>query len=448
MNRLIIFILLLTSFSVLAQSPAGEQKWGVVLTHPDMASVRVNANISYHNNGNTLDIYLPPLPAENNTRPAVIFLPETGMNKDMEIYKTWPRLMACYGIVGITANVDPAKYNESVKDIFNFIVNDGAKHGIDAGNVGVFMASHVPDDVANTLVKENSFSGLKCVVLYYRNPTLRGPFRTDLPVLWVADDQQYFPDDRTTPVWNEVQKSKAPWTMTFGRGMPYFFDAYEDTDEARKIIRQTIYFFRNYLEPLPMSSSKPAPDRQMIAALYRGDLDKAATLFKSWIDKNPDDQYALTKYAMISMIQKNYPEAEKAYSKVVKLAAVEMIDYARVLFALNKTRQAKDLVEKAVATGEMRRSPYAGVGSLLYSLGNYKDGVLYFEKAVQADNDCSNLISLAGGYARISETDKAFATLEQASGKSCATRQQIDEHPDLQSLRADSRFRKLLEKFR
>jgi hypothetical protein len=64
-----------------------------------------------------------------------------------------------------------------------------------------------------------------------------------------------------------------------------FFDAFSDTDEARKIIRETIYFWKNHLELAPTPSWNFAEDRAMIAALYSGNRSQAAILFRLWLEK-------------------------------------------------------------------------------------------------------------------------------------------------------------------
>lgn len=413
MKHCIAAILCFAGFSTLAQ-PSGEEKWGVVLSHPEMKNVTVKTDIQYQpgTTKSTLDIYLPPGIKEK--RPAVIFFPEASKGKSAEIYKTWARLIAAHGLIGIAVDIDRATYKESAERIIDFVAREGAKHQIDTQNIGIFSASHVPEDAAASLVKDNLNAGIKAVVLYYRNPTLQGPFRKDLPVLFITDDQIYFSPERWTPLWNEVQKSKAPWTMTFGAGMPYFFDAYTDNDQARKLVRETVYFFKNHLEPLPPTSGEPAPDREMIATLYSGDLSKASDLFKNWVEKNPEDQYALTKYGMISMILKNYTEAEAAYSKVTNLDPVEMVDYSRVLFALNKTKEALAVSEKAA---EIKSNSYI-------------------------------LFNLACAYAHVGETNKAFAAIEQAIEKGFNSRQRFESNADMQLLKSDARFQTVLQKLK
>src|SRR5689334_16429796 len=155
MRSVVLFIMVLISFHLLAQTQAGEEKWGVVMTHPAMTSVTVKANIPYKYGA--LDLYLPPGLSSNEKRPVVIFLPETGKNKSMEIYKTWPQLMVAYGIIGIVADIDPPKYKESVSWIFDFITTESASQRSDTINICVFSASPVADDVIASFVKQSSF---------------------------------------------------------------------------------------------------------------------------------------------------------------------------------------------------------------------------------------------------------------------------------------------------
>lgn len=430
---------------------ASEEKWGVVLEQPEMKDVAVKSDITYHKDEKgelKMDIYIPRGLMANNKLPAIIFLPENRTDKSRPIYKTWPKLAAANRMIGISLNVDFDKYKESVQKVFDFLYANGTKYKIDTSLLGVFSASHVPDDVINLFVKENVMPGVKAVALYYRNPTLRGPFRNDLPVLWVTDDQTYFAPDRTTPIWNEAQKSKAPWTMVFGKGMPYFFDAFADNDDARRLIRQTIYFWKNYLEPIPSPSWKFAEDREMIAALYGGDRERAARLFKLWLEKNPDDQYALTKYGMLSLMTKEYTEAEAAYKKMNKLTAFDMVNLAKALFALDKKKDAEELISKAVDSRQMTRAPYSDIGGFLYSLGNYKDGITYYERAIQLQSRGADYYNLACGYTLTNEKDKAFDMLNKAAESGFNSKIDFENDNDLTSLRSDARWKVLVEKLK
>ena len=83
-----------------------------------------------------LDIYLPPGFKAGETRPAVVFLNAIGDNpnapakvKSWEIYRSWPRLIAANGMVGISMDADPDRVQESLRGVFRFLEKNGADLG-------------------------------------------------------------------------------------------------------------------------------------------------------------------------------------------------------------------------------------------------------------------------------------------------------------------------------
>jgi hypothetical protein len=370
------------------------------------------------------------------------------MNKDKswEIYQTWPRLIAAYGLIGIAVDVNKEGYLLSAKKAFEFIRDKGSQHQIDTSKVGVYIPSHVPGDVINFLIKENVNPSIKAAALFCSSPSLNGPFKSGLPVFYVADDQVTYPADLFSSLWSEVQKSKAPWTLRFGSGMPIFFESFEDTDDARKIVREAIYFFKNHLEPLPPKTTGLAEDREMIATLYRADYSRAAVQFKQWLNKYPDDQYALNKYAMISFIQKNYIEAEQSYRRVKDLHPVYRIDLVKALLANNKEAEAERELTVAMRSGKVKRSPYPAIAMFLYSLGRYRQGLAYYEMASEKDLRGEDFYNIARGYAKINDIDRALKALEKSIALKFPSSQQIGNDPDFAALKSHAGYRRLIDR--
>lgn len=429
--------------------PSGEEKWGIVLEHPAMNDVVVTRGIEYSQKSGKplqLDIYTPPQLASNEVRGGIVFLTELNKDRSWEIYRTWPKLAAAYGLIGISVDVDKEHYLKSVRDLFKFVSRHSNTYHIDTNRLGVYIPSHVPHDVIVGIIVEQTSPPVKAAVLFNSGPSLKGPFRKDLPVFYVTDDQVPYTSDLFTPIWNEVQKTKAPWTIRFGTGMPIFFEAFEDTDEAKKIIREAVYFLKNHLEPLPTYTNNPAEDRTMIAALYRADYTLASVKFKQWLDNHPDDQYALNKYAMISFMQKNYVEAEQAYRRVKDLHPVYRIDLVKVLLANNKEAEATRELTLAIRSGKVKRSPYPGIATFLYSLGRFGQGVTYYEMASEHDLKGEDFYNMARGYAKINEIDKAIRALEKSIELKFPSAKQIENDTDLFVLRSDNRYRQLLNR--
>src|SRR5215216_1613005 len=99
------------------KSPLNPTTWGVVYDIPETDKVTLLPDVTYLRDDKgtqTLDIYLPPGHKASDRRPAVVFLNAIGDRpgdkvKRWEIYKSWPRLVAAHGIVGISMDADGAR---------------------------------------------------------------------------------------------------------------------------------------------------------------------------------------------------------------------------------------------------------------------------------------------------------------------------------------------------
>ncbi len=445
----ITFVFVLLTQGANAQSAASEEKWGVVLEHPQMQNVRVTKDVVYWTKEQSrlaIDIFLPP--NSSGKLPCVVFFTEGNKSKSWEVYQTWPRLIACYGLAGIAVDVDPGNYRESVKKVFEFISLNADQYQIDATQLGVYLPTHIPEDAMNLLLRESAIKNLRSAVLFNSGAFLKGPFRQDLPVYYVTDDQLNYSPEFFSPIWNEIQKSKAPWTIRYGKNMPIFFEAFSATDDARRIIREAIYFWKNHLEPLPMPAEHASPDRDMIATLYRADYQSAAVQFNTWLKDHPDDQYALLKYAMISFLLKDYGQAELAYKRVKDLDAVYMIDLVKTLLALDKPSEADQVLAKAMATGKVRRDPLPGIGNFLTSLGKYDLALDYFNRALERQKDPALFYEIARVYVKLNQYDQAFEFLEKAVAGGYNNKNQFEKDQELAPLKSEKRWKDLISKLK
>ena len=116
------------------------------------------------------------------------------------------------------------------------------KYNIDTKKLGVYAASANVTESLNYLMGTKVSAGIKAAVLYYGAPAT-GPFRKDLPVFFVISEGDVRPG-AYGGLMNEVLKNNAPWTIKMGTGMPHAFDAFADNDNARKIIEETISFWK------------------------------------------------------------------------------------------------------------------------------------------------------------------------------------------------------------
>ena len=152
MKGIILFVLIFTfALNLFAQntpqqrSPINPDNWGVVFDVPATKQVKVSRDVPYMGNL-AIDVYTPPDLKAGERRPAVIFLNAIGDQpnnkvKSWEIYKSFPRLIAAHGMVGISMDADGAQIQESLRALFGFLEKEGAAYGIDASRLGVYTAS-------------------------------------------------------------------------------------------------------------------------------------------------------------------------------------------------------------------------------------------------------------------------------------------------------------------
>lgn len=459
MNRRIAVLLILTGWQASAQnslSPFDTRNWGVVLEQPSMKEVTVTEDVAYFKGDKgslNIDIYQPPGLGSNEKRAAVIFLNGIGETegqpkvKSWGIYKTWPRLMAAHGFIGISMESDRTHIQESFEGLFKFLSDEGDKFHIDANRLGVYAASANVTQSAVYLMRADAYKGIKAAVLYYGGIS-PGPYRKDLPVLFVIAEGDVRRNGYGT-LWNEVLKNNAPWTVKMATGLPHAFDAFEDTDESRKVVKETISFWRDHLEPVIQPTWPHSLPREILSAQYMQDHNKAADLSKQWLDTHPDDADALRAYSTSLKNAGRYAEAEPAYKKRLVLQPNDaglLADMALVMYGLNKPADGDRYTEQAIKTGSLNRFQCVGIATSLYNLKNYPASARYYEIALSIQPNAVDFYNLACSYALANEKEKAFENLFKSLEYGFTSKEQFENDTDLESLKSDARFKAILAK--
>lgn len=436
-------------------SPLDPLSYGVVLDHPAMQKVVVKTDITYLKDAKgslTLDVYLPPGLGATEKRPAVIFLNAIGERpgepklKSWGIYTSWPKLMAAHGYIGISMETDGERIPESIQGIFDFIAAQGSQYHIDRDRLGVYAASANVTLSAQYLMQANAYSGIKAAVLYYGSPPA-GPYRKDLPVLFVVAEGDVRPQ-YYDHLWQEVLKNNAPWTIKMGTGMPHAFDAFSDNDEARKIVKETISFWQNHLDPVPAPAWPYSKGRDMLGHLQM-DRPRALELLKSLVAEYPNDVNTLFFYADALRQSQAFDEAEKYYQKVIGLQPKNtgaLIQLATICYTSGRTAEAESYATRAVQAGPVDRNLYIQLGYALLVANKNAEAATYYEKALALGPGALDYYNLACAYAKINDTEKALPALEKAIEYGYSSRQQFENDPDLDSLKSDQRFKDLLKK--
>ena len=443
------------------RSPLDPTKWGVVYDIPETKRVTVKQAVTYFKDPSAelqIDIYSPANRKADKKLPAVIFLNAIGDQPDNKvkswaIYSSWPRLIAAQGMIGISMDADGSRIQDSLRALFAFLESDGGKYGIDAGRLGVYAASANVTQSSIYLMGDTASKGIKAAALYYGGAPA-GTLRKDLPVLFVlAEGDMAGFGQQAVPLWQRVTESRAPWTLVFASRQPHAFDAFEDTDEARRLIKQTIDFWKTHLEPTPQPPWQPSPARAIVSAIYMNDRPRSEVLLRKYTAENPNDGQAFVHYARVLMQQQKFTEAFAAFERAAKLEPQNPAIPAgmgQIKFSERKYAEAVPLLEAAAARGFRTPQLYGQLAYSLLAVNKNQEALAAYEAAFQvgippgASTRGLAYYNMACAYARLTNADKAFEMLGKAVDEGYTDRNSLETDADFASLRSDTRFKALL----
>jgi dienelactone hydrolase len=464
-------VVLLSTTTALAQnsapqpqrSPLSPTHWGVVLDVPATKQVKVRTDVPYLRDARgtlTVDIYSPPDAKAGERRPAVVFINAIGDRgndkvKNWEIYKTWPRLVAAHGLVGVSMEADGTRIQESLRGVFDFLSKQGGEHGIDGTRLGLYAASANVTGTTQYLSSEAAAKGIRAAALYYGGVP-GGTLRTDLPVLFiVAQGDVPRMGQPLTALWQRVVETGAPWTLLFASALPHAFDAFSDNDASRRILQQSIAFWKSHLEPVPQPSWQPSAAREIVAASYGNDGQRTAELLANWIKSNPNDTTALIQYGRTLSQLRRFDEAAAAYEKAQSLGADDpgiFSGLGQIKFGQRQFEQAIPLLTRAIEAGMRNSLVYGQLASAQLHVGRNAEALKTYEKAFEAgippgaNTRGVAYFNMACGYARLGQKAKAFEALSNAVNEGFTNRSAYETDEDLAPLRSEPNFKEILER--
>lgn len=433
--------------------------WGVVLKHVDMEKVVVKEDVLYFKDEKAslhFDLYMPPAYQTKQLLPAVIFLNGIGEQagqpavKSWEIYRSWPRLMAAEGFIGIAMESDGNRVQESLHALFDYLDKEGKRYGIDATRLGVYAASANTNQSGQYLMKSTAYKGIKAAVLYYGNAPA-APFRKDLPVLFFIAEGDVR-GNAYQAIWTDVVKNKAPWTITMGSDLPHAFDALTNNELARTAIKATISFWKNHLETEPASSSQPfSPEREILEMQYWQRPAKQAELMGNWLKANPGikDDIFFQQYGRALFNSGELEQAEKILKECISHGADNnflLLNLAAVSFALNKPAEAENYLAALGKKETIRSFHYLNIANSLYQFKKYGHAAYCCEKAIALEPRAVDYYNLGCYYSLDGNKEKAFDALQKAAAAGYNTKADYESDTDLEPLRPDPRWKILLEK--
>lgn len=184
--------------------------------------------------------------------------------------------------------------------------------------------------------------------------------------------------------------------------------------------------------------------------------DEAETALEKAIALDPRQFEAHFFYGRISFQQGKFEDATRLFTAASEIRPDHEAAFfaAQSLEALGRSEESRVFYRAGleVVAEHMRMNPDDSRAASLAAvaegrLGNRDAGIEWAERALAIDpSDAGIKYNVACFYAIEGESDRAIGILGQALEAGFARRDWIDNDPDLDSLRDDSRFRELLER--
>jgi tetratricopeptide (TPR) repeat protein len=461
-----------------------------------MDQARVVKDVTYKNAGGRdlqMDVTYPAdAPSGSRARPVVVFVngvgdrPGTMKVREWGQYRSWPKLVAASGFIGVTFDTrggDEGELAQDVRDAFAFVRERGPSLGIDGSRIAAWACSaNVRAAVA--LLMATPAPAVKSAVLYYGSGDTQA-VRRDLPVLLVRAGrdrpQQNEAIDRLAA---QAAAANAPWTVLNLPAAHHAFDVLDDTDESRLALRRTLAFLHDTLDPPPASTRPPSEALVPLAHFFAREWPEAEAAYSAYVARHPDDADAWTLLGNTQVELKKLPEAAASLRRAVEIEprladawailgkiAVDGKSYDEAVGALTRALElapedgqaryqlgraqlAQHRTAEAIATLEQAVAADAGNGwawnslALAYLEGKQPDkAAASFERVLPfAPTNPSLLYNTACAYALAGNRDRALELLDRAVSEGYKDRDAIAADPDLAGVRADPRYQAILKK--
>jgi pentatricopeptide repeat protein len=241
--------------------------------------------------------------------------------------------------------------------------------------------------------------------------------------------------------------------MVFASRMPHAFDAFEDNDESRRHIQQTLAFWKTHLEPVPQPPWTPSPARAIVAATYGTDHARTAALLEPYVAQNPNDPQGLVLLGRTQSRLGRFDEAGANLEKALKISPSNVFALSglgQVRFGQRRYDDAAANLEKAIAGGFRNSMLYGQLAFAQLALQRNAEAIKSYESAFEmgiplgANTRGVAYYNMACAYARLKQTDKAFEMLGKAVDEGFADRRTLETDEDLAPLRTDARFAAIL----
>jgi tetratricopeptide (TPR) repeat protein len=480
-------------------------KYEVVYQLPAMERVTVQRDVPYktvEGRTLTLDLYYPPDYTKGKALPAVLFINGVGDAPDAQLkvkdwgqYRSWPRLVAARGMIGISMESRRGDVNAAdVRDALRWVRQDGKAKDIDPARTAAWACSANAGAAVPALMADGDLPA-RAAVIYYGGGEA-ATFRRDLPVLLVrAGRDMQFTNDLIARTIDAAIAANAPWTLINLPDLRHAFDCLDDNDDSRAAVARTLAFLEEQLAaanaaPLPAAAKArpvggtPPEARAAMAHFFAREWEDAERAYSAWVAKHPDDgdawlmlgnaqleaKHADAARASLRRAVELLPRAGEGYVLLGKLeaerrnfdAAVPLLEKAvsfrpdnpeahhqlgGIYLAQKRYPEATKELEAAVALAPGNGWAWSKLGIATLATGNAERAVESFQQVLKyAPNDPGLLYNLACAQARAGRPAEALASLSRSIDNGYKDRKNLLADTDLVSLHQEPRFAELVER--
>lgn len=188
---------------------------------------------------------------------------------------------------------------------------------------------------------------------------------------------------------------------------------------------------------------------ELIQSLYtRGNL-QSVPLLKQWLEANPNNLDAVIAYSSMLRKMKNFDELDRLLNQNASLWNKNesfIMEMALLKYGTNRQAEAIKLLEPVLKQSDRLRDKYIYLSDALFDMELYAPSNDYFAKGMTINPWHRGYFQRGCAYARIGDKDKAFENLRQAAALGFTFKGEFETNPDLQLLKTDQRWPKLMQK--
>lgn len=368
----------------------------VVYSMDGMDSVHVERNLVYRTVEGTslgMDVYYPPSYTKGKQLPVVLFVNGVGSKtmREWRAYTDWGRLTAASGMIAVTYTSRPKEARSDTEYLIDYLRSHTSELGIDGERLCLWSAS------ANTYVglpvaMQNNRSYVRCAVVYYGMADVP-VLRRDVPVFVArAGRDNYILNSAIDDFVRTAVHEDIDVTLINHADGHHSFDIWDDMDESRRIVRQTLDFM-SYNLSKPIKSSlverAPTPSRFVAVANNKG-IAKAIDLY--YATKKVDPKVDICQEATLNLIGYYFLQEER-------------------------TTDAIELFKMMVAEFPDSPNVYDSMADCFAAAGNGSQAIVYAEKAIAMLEKDTKMTPEVKDWIRKSAEEK----LEKFRGAKAAT---------------------------